>query len=114
MSVIQFKTNGTGYWSNAQKTVTILDIFVDAQDEDFGEMIVKFDVNTWNTATDGLIYTDKLFLKELRKFLNSHGLPGEDVEYSEQGMQGQNYVSLDVGAKFIQACISKGTAKVIR
>jgi hypothetical protein len=28
---------------------------------------------------------------------------GDDVDYSEQGMQGDNYVSFDVGAKFLKS-----------
>jgi hypothetical protein len=52
----------------------------------------------------GLIYTDKLFKAELRAYLQTLGFTAEeanDVEYSEQGMQSDNYVSCDVGAKFI-------------
>lgn len=117
MEKIQFKTDGSGWWSNVKKTVTILDMEVEESSwdyqqgeidfPDFGELMVVFDLDTWNTDTDGLIYTDKRFLKELRAFLNSHGLPGNDVSYSEQGMQGDNYVSLDVGAKFMKAWSNK-------
>lgn len=103
MSVIQFKTDGSGYWSAVEKAVTITDMVVDADYTDFGELRVVFDLDTWNTDTDGLIYTDKLFLKELRAFLDYHGLPGSDVTYSEQGMQGVGFVSLDIGRKFIKA-----------
>ena len=37
------------------------------------------------------------------KFLHQHGLPGNDVDYSEQGMQGDDYVSCDVGEEFLKA-----------
>jgi hypothetical protein len=52
----------------------------------------------------GLIYTDKLFMLELRTYLQTLGFTAAeaaDVEYSEQGMQGDSYVSCDVGAVFI-------------
>jgi hypothetical protein len=39
--------------------------------------------------------------------LNAHGLPGKDVEYSEQGMQGDDYVSLDAGTEFYRAWMKK-------
>lgn len=117
MQKIQFKTNGKGLWSSVKTSVTIVDMIVDQMscdyDEgdidfpDFGELKVVFDLDTWNTDTDGLIYTDPQFIKELRAFLDSHGLPGKDVCYSEQGMQGGNYVSLDVGAKFMRAWSDK-------
>lgn len=78
---------------------------------DFGELKVVFSLETWNTDIDGLIYTDKRFLKELRAFLNKHGLPGKDVDYSAQGMQGDNYVSLNVGTKFMKAWSNKFNIK---
>ena len=53
----------------------------------------------------GLIYTDAQFKRELRSFLETQGLDATDVSYSEQGMQGDNYVSLDVGDKFIASWI---------
>ena len=59
---------------------------------------------------DGLIYTDKDFIAELRMFLAQHGLPGDDVDYSEQGMQGDDYVSLDAGEEFVRAWAESGRA----
>ena len=120
MSKVLFNTNGTGLWSNTTTTVTITDMTLgkatmfegDTDKDMFGELRVYFDTDTWDTQKDGLIYTDRLFIKELRAFLNAHGLPGNDVDYSEQGMQGYIYVSLDVGHKFYKAWIKKfGIAK---
>jgi len=54
-----------------------------------------------------LIYTDSDFLNELQEFLNQHNLAGGDVTYSEQGMQGDNYVSLDIGKVFIESWADK-------
>lgn len=102
-------TDGSGYWSTTAKQVTITDIKLEdiilELDENryYGELKVFFDMNTWDTSRDGLIYTDRKFLKELRSFLKEHDLPYKDVEYSEQGMQGDDFVSLDVGNKFIRA-----------
>lgn len=103
MQKVQFMTAGDGYWSAVQTAVTITNMQVAyCNDErDFGELRVYFDQATWNTEFDGLIYTDSDFLNELQLFLVQHGLAGADVDYSEQGMQGDDYVSLDVGAPFI-------------
>lgn len=97
-------TDGTGYWSEVIAPVNITKITVDyVNDErDFGELRVHFD-NSWVVKTDGLIYTDKQFLKELRKELTAAGFEGKDVDYSEQGMQGNKFVSLDVGKKFLKS-----------
>jgi hypothetical protein len=79
------------------------------EDEDriFGELRVYFDIDTWDVNELGLIYTDGQFMGELRALLKAHGLPGDDVSYSEQGMQGDDYVSCDVGTKFYTAWMKK-------
>jgi hypothetical protein len=99
-------TNGRGYWSSKATAVTVeaLDLLYCTNDKDFGELCVHFNTDTWDTAVDGLIYTDKLFMSELRTYLQTVGFTAEeanDVDYSEQGMQGDTYVSCDVGATFI-------------
>ena len=96
-------TNGTGYWSNKRKAVEItgLQLAYTNDELDFGELRVRFNTATWDTAKDGLIYTDSLFLDELCALLANMGFDVSDVDYSEQGMQGDNYVSLDVGECFI-------------
>ena len=113
MSEVILNTNGNGLWTDVERAVRIVDMVLDkgTEYEDdktiFGEFRVYFDVETWDTAEDGLIYTDKGFLRELREFLNAHGLPGDDVCYSEQGMQGDDYVSCDAGTEFYTAWIEK-------
>ena len=98
-------TNGRGYWSNVARAVEItkLDLQYCTAEKDFGELCVYFN-STWNIDTMGLIYTDKQFIAELRTYLQTIGFTADeatDVDYSEQGMQTDDYVSCDVGAKFI-------------
>ena len=112
MNVV-LNTSGTGYWNRTAKAVTVTDIKLGGgtqwEDEDriFGELRVYFDIDTWDVDKLGLIYTDRQFEKELREFLDAHGLPGDDVSYSEQGMQGDDYVSLDAGTEFYRAWMAK-------
>jgi hypothetical protein len=100
----QFETAGDGYWSDVAKTVTTTGIAVPYvnDEEDFGELRVYF-TKDWDVRKDGLIYTDSLFLVMLREKLAECGFDATDVEYSEQGMQGDNYVSLDVEEKFLKS-----------
>jgi hypothetical protein len=115
-------TNGLGYWSNIAKAVdiTALDLQYISEDKDFGELCVHFAVddfpsNCWDVSTMGLIYTDKQFKRELREYLVSLGFTqaeADDVEYSEQGMQGDSYVSCDVGAVFIAGLMRLDPAHV--
>ena len=107
MQAVIFNTNGRGYWSRTAKAVEIVDMQLGyvADEKDFGELRVYFNTDTWDVNTMGLIYTDKQFKQELNDFLVTQGLAS--AEYSEQGMQGDNYVSLDVGKAFLQAWAAK-------
>ena len=100
----KLNTAGDGLWSDVSKPVQVTKLGLGyVNDEaDFGELCVYFD-GTWDTRKDGLIYTDRLFLRELRDKLTDCGFAGADVDYSEQGMQGSNYVSLDVGKEFLDS-----------
>jgi hypothetical protein len=102
MQKVVFNTAGNGYWSRTAKAVEIVDMRLGyvSDERDFGELCVYFNTATWDVSKDGLIYTDTQFKQELNAFLVAQGLATAD--YSEQGMQGEDYVSLDVGEKFLQ------------
>lgn len=102
------KTSGDGYWSNKKTTVLVEYIALNYCDEEdsFGELCVKFNTHNWDVNKDGLIYTDAQFMRELKAALLKNGFSKaavNEVSYSEQGMQGNNFVSCDVGAEFIAA-----------
>ena len=101
-------TAGTGLWSTTQADVLVthMELGYVAEDKEFGELRVYFDTGTWDVSIDGLIYTDENFYGELQKVIKEHGLV-VDLCYSEQGMQGDDYVSLDVGAEFIASWEAK-------
>lgn len=98
-------TDGDGLWSRQAGPVRIVSIDLLSVYEDegkgFGELGVFFNTADWNVKDIGLIYTDELFEKELKEYLTLIGLDAKDVGYSEQGMQGDDYVSLDAGPKFV-------------
>jgi hypothetical protein len=121
MNKVILNTSGDSLWSQKlRKAVTITDIqlekaycWLDDEDPDLGgELRVYFDTKTWNVERDGLIYTDNGFERELQQFLDAHGLPGDNVWYSEQGMQGDDYVSLDAGHEFYMAWMKKFNRKL--
>ena len=108
MQAVIFNTDGSGYWSNVAKAVRITDMrlgYVD-EDKEFAELCVYFNTEDWDVNVDGLIYTDKQFKIDLMQFINEQGLV-VDLCYSEQGMQGDDYVSLDVGADFLRSWEAK-------
>ncbi len=96
-------TNGRGYWSRTATAVEVtgLQLAYTNDELDFGELRVRFNTDTWDTSKHGLIYTDTQFMTELKELLTSMGFDASDVSYSEQGMQGDKYVSCDVGECFI-------------
>lgn len=98
------KTSGTGLWSTVAKSVKVTGAEALLLDNTFGELRVYFDTKTWNVNHYGLIYTDQQFLDELRDRLSAMGFSTgaiNDIHYSEQGMQGKDYVSFDIDADFI-------------
>ena len=94
-------TNGDGLWSDVKRAVDVNNITISGlnAEGDFGELCVHFNANTWDVDADGLIYTDTRFIAELRELLVRAGFTAEEaacVDYSEQGMQGDDYVSCDI------------------
>lgn len=103
------KTNGKGFWTSVAKSVKITGLNLRHDEESkYGELQVFFDTKSWDIDRHGLIYTDDLFLKQLRNYLSSLGFTSYDVGYSEQGMQGDDYVSLDAGPDFIESFTKVG------
>jgi hypothetical protein len=101
-----FHTDGKGLWSKCITSVMCLDAKViaypieDDDDDEFGEMQIHFDPETWICTYKNVIYTDPLFLAEVRTYFKNKGVLGK-IHYSERGMQGNDFVSFDVDAKFV-------------
>jgi hypothetical protein len=102
------KTHGNGYWSNEELKTTVKKINFEVAyfSEDSVTLYVEvfFSQREWNIETDGLIYTDTNWIKDFSK--NFVKLPEvknlvkmKDIDYTEQGMQGDNYVSLSFSIK---------------
>lgn len=103
---ISASTNGKGLWSSEKKIVHIHKmrfkpyIYITGDDKDNGTLYVDafFYTKNWNTWRDGLIYTDEKWMREFRKefYAMFPDLKKIDprIDYTEQGMQGTNYVSL--------------------
>jgi hypothetical protein len=100
----QLHTDGKGLWTQFEATVKVTRITVDDDDE-YGELRAYFDTSTWNCNETGLIYTDLRWIGEFRALMRSLGFTTQacdNIDYSEQGMQGDNYVSMDVGKVFLR------------
>lgn len=103
------QTAGDGYWSGTQKFVTIdrVRLAYLSDEGDFGELRAYFNPAEWDTDNDGLIYTDSTWMQNFKSCMSTLGFSADaldDIHYSEMGMQGNNYVSMDVGLDFICEC----------
>ena len=99
-----FTVCGDGLWSDTATEVFVesisMYIAADAEDGYDGDLQAYYTEETWNDSY-GLIYTDSEFLACVHTALIKAGISieaAEDVCYSEQGMQGDNYVSMDAYA----------------
>ena len=99
------RTNGRGLWSEVATGVVTTELVLAYVDDEqgFGELRVHFNTESWDVDRNGLIYTDPRFLQELKVALDLKGFDTSDLSYSEQGMQGDNYVSFDCGPRFIMS-----------
>lgn len=108
-------TNGKGLWSEEARSVLISKLAIGYSNQTYypgetfyGELCAYFEPsgfppNSWNVPGYGLIYTDKQWMKEFKAGLRELGLSVkavQNVHYSEQGMQGLDYVSMDIGPAF--------------
>ena len=101
-------TDGRGLWSSVQKSVTINRVVVAYESDDgkFGELRAYFKPSEWDTF-DGLIYTDETWLTSFKSCMRTLGFSDaalDSISYSEAGMQGETFVSLDVFDAFMLEC----------
>jgi hypothetical protein len=109
MKSFTLETDGKGYWSSKQKKVKIVDVALGC--DYTNELQLYFSKKSWNIKEDGLIYTDEKFIKQFRKYLVSKGVPkkiANDIDYTEQGMQGDDYVSLEYGEDTSEYLVKRG------
>lgn len=107
-----FNTCGDGYWSDIAKEVYVESICMYISTENIndegeaaeycdGDLAVVYTEDTWDNSAYGLIYTDSLFLQQVKQFLIAAGFNADavnDISYSEQGMQDDERVSCDAYA----------------
>jgi hypothetical protein len=101
------RTDGRGLYTKKAAVVKVIELTTRQcmkADDEFGRLYVVYDLNTWNPDTDDVIYTDECWLDSLREHLSNLGFSDaaiDAVDYSEHGMQGHNYVDMDIGQPFI-------------
>jgi hypothetical protein len=102
-------TDGKGFWSSDVRTTTIRKIELDWEPTDKTSLLLRvyFTKKDWNTEKHGLIYTDGAWMKDLKANLKQQGFPVGSLYYTEQGMQGDNFVSVAVHGKKITAYWAK-------
>jgi len=108
MKTFTLETDGKGLWSKIKKKVKVTKVKYGKWDGK--ELCLYFNKKSWDVEKYGLIYTDRRFINDFRKYLISKGIPKKaaiDIDYTEQGMQGDDYVSLEYGKTFQNYLINK-------
>ena len=104
------RTDGQGYWSTvARKSIRINRVTVEdnSGNGEYGELRAYFDTKDWDINVDGLIYSDSTWKRSFISCMATLGFSVQalaNISYTEQGMQGDNYVSMDVGQDFLLEC----------
>lgn len=102
----QVNVAGDGLWSTHSALVRMVRVELNVLEPgEWGELRAYFDTATWDVSSQGLIYTDRQWIAEFRAMMKSMGfspIAVDDINYSEQGMQGNDYVSMDVSEKFLR------------
>jgi hypothetical protein len=69
----------------------------------------RFYLDKWDAYEDDMIYTDSLFINDLQKNLKELQFKHwEEIDYSEAGMQGENYVSMDASYELAKEATERG------
>lgn len=69
----------------------------------------RYYLDHWNEHLHGMIYTDGLFVDSLHQELHKYGFKHYDnVDYSEAGMQGSDYVSMDASYQLAREVQDRG------
>ena len=101
--VTAFGKKSKGLWgqSDEPKTFKIDKVVLHYLDDEDPVGTIDVYLQGYKSKDNGLIYTDKAFLASFRALLKEKGLFSKFkyVEYSEQGMQGNNFVNMDVEFK---------------
>lgn len=90
-TVKAFGPKSKGYWGRSEKihTYKINDIVIEPE-KDYDNYRIYLE--NYDADSDPLIYTDETFENNIIKLLKGLG----ETEYTEQGMQGRNYVSMTI------------------
>jgi hypothetical protein len=119
---LKTSTDGGGLWSIEKKDIRIIkfdlnwfDVNCFNDNFNYFELRAYWDKRTWSVKKHGLVYTDELWLKTLKNNLinlgfSKIGLKG--LTYSEQGLQGNDYVGMDVYDKHSTPVFAKDYERV--
>ena len=98
--VTAFGKNSNGLWrrSDEPKTFKIDKVVLHYLGDEDPVGTIDVYLQGYRSKHNGFIYADKAFLESFKALLKEKGLMNkfEYIEYSEHGMQGSNFVNMDV------------------
>lgn len=101
----------TDYDAVKMPTTYTVEVWWDAGGLEIEQDYIMLDVFVVNPKYDankiGLIYTDGSFRRGVRDSANRAGFPGKEIDYTEQSMQGRDWVSMEAGRLFSRELASR-------
>ena len=110
--IVTLHTSGNGYWGKTAKAVRVTGFAIWTNGE-YTQVNATYNTDDWNPNVDGLIYTDPTFLEELKAYFAAQGVDVSELDYSEHGMQDENFVHLEAGEAFARTAIANLPAEWI-
>lgn len=107
-TVIAFGPEGNGVWGSNPEVMSFTVSEVSITYADAKSKFVSIDVHLddYEASSNGLIYTDKVFMASIQDLLNKASLGGDAVDYSEHDSQGDHAVNLDVSCEALTLMFS--------
>lgn len=96
-----FGPNSRGLWGTNPQSIEFK-----IKDVEYEDNLLNVYLEKYNSKETGLIYTDPRFLRMLQAYLIRFGIDA-DIHYSEQGMQGDDYVNFDFNFKGFRNSVSE-------
>ena len=98
--VLAFGENGGGTGGRkkeiASYTIRNITVLCPCAVDSSAYACINIYLNRYDIDNQGPLYEDRTFMNSIKMLFSKIGIDPEDVEYAEQGMQGDNFVSMAV------------------
>jgi hypothetical protein len=100
-TIIAFGSKSHCYWGHSEKEQSFKISQIEIQTDSDEEVLLEVYLENYDVKQFGFIYTDEKFLNSINSILIKKGFSEDTLlDYTEQGMQGRNYIHMIFGNKW--------------